>query len=496
MESYIIIVDNHTFRKHFPKETKPALNEINTIRTIARNRKQSKTTLTTKLEKSYPNISEAVKQLGRKGLVKQTTPPIDYNKKRGNIEKFYKLTNEGLKVVIEDPLEKEEMKPLTSEQFWASFFETFEDASNKKELAGVSALYLRRILDVEPRYFLPKFFYDWHSNKNNWDYDPPEKKSTYHEFDETIIKTIGYGKPLTFDQLSRILNVKPKTIELYNKKKVNNFQHGINWLYFKGLLKKSEFGKKGKYDLTHLGVIELLFYLYRDSSIPLQNKEIIGEGSLYGVEKSKDSDAKNFVKTFNKIRIKYANLFHKIFNSENYQKLGIDSYEICALLMHLYKNEPYWRMADTLDRDDEWNEEYQVMQRFEKTRQEFYYRKWLEHLEKNDQVEDVTDKTKLEKSDLPLRSWFKQCLVLEASEYWLEHNFGENMFQYHLYSETIENRITFDFFSIYKAYCTGWDTVGMEKSKIKKWHDKESMVLLDFIKNFIGKKETMFEAVA
>jgi len=481
---------NHIFRKYFPTETKPPLNQINTIRMIARNRKQSKTTLAKELKKSYPNISEAVKQLELKGLVKQTTPPIGHTTKRGNIEKFYKLTNEGLKVAIKDPLEKKEksIKPLTSEQFRDSFFETLDDASNQKEVADVSSLYLREILGVEPRYLLPKFFFDWHS-QYGWDTKPEE---WINSLKEIIITIIANGKPRTLEQLDFAF----KTSGEY--KKIINFT--IDFLYFRGLLKKSEFGKKGKYDLTHLGVIQLLFYLYRDASIPLHNKSIIGKEGFYGVEKSKDPDAKKFVKTFNKIRIKYANLFPKIFNGENYQKLRIGSYEICVLLMHLYKNEPYWRIVDTLDRDDEWSEEYQVMQRFERTRQEFYYRKWSEHLEKTEFKQDEFDEIKFKKNPRasPIIDWFNQSLVLKGSEDWREfdQNTSEKVFYYNRYASIIENRITFDFFSIYKAYCNGWDTGGMGKSKIKKWHDKESKVLLDFIKNYIKEKEKMFEVVA
>ena len=50
----------------------------------------------------------------------------------------------------------------------------------------------------------------------------------------------------------------------------------------------------------------------------------------------------------------------------------------------------------------------------------------------------------------------------------------------------IQKKITFDFYSIYKAYVEGWENSELSKSKIRKEHDLEIKTLLNFSKNYIN----------
>ena len=80
------------------------------------------------------------------------------------------------------------------------------------------------------------------------------------------------------------------------------------------------------------------------------------------------------------------------------------------------------------------------------------------------------------------------------SLYWLYQNLEESQdpFVQDLLNEKIRKKITFDFYCIYKAYCSGWNAT-VSKSDIKLWYDQEIRTLLDFSKNYIKNIESSLE---
>jgi hypothetical protein len=228
--------------------------------------------------------------------------------------------------------------------------------------------------------------------------------------------------------------------------------------------------------------------LYRVISTPLVDDEVVGVESFYGVKNSKHKVAIKFKNQFEIIRKKYQCLFPQIFDDVNYENLQIDAYEITVLLMKLYKNDHWWRLGDNLARDNAYFEEFQSLLKLEQIRQEFFFRKVY------DQIENlgILD----EKIDLLLENFKKNPkmnqgtkLYVQQTLYVLDYHDLVNdtipSFFYSIFSKAIQNRIIFDFYLIYKAYCRGWKAVDLDKSQIRKDHDVEITKLLEFSKEYV-----------
>jgi len=91
--------------------------QIKILHKIAIDGKHSKKSLENTLEKHHPVIDNAVNQLVKKNLI--TKADGDQNAKRGQPEKFYRLSKEGIEILID------EMKiPLN--EFWKMLFRIFD----------------------------------------------------------------------------------------------------------------------------------------------------------------------------------------------------------------------------------------------------------------------------------------------------------------------------------------------------------------------------------
>jgi len=169
MERYILLMVNHIFTQYFKPGIKPPVNQISIIRILARQGKKSIKDLTIELNKSQPNISNAVKELSKldTALLKKTNPPKDFVGGRGNTQQFYKLTANGFKVAIDDPLKKPKnhnWKQITSREFWQYLFENF-GSYNGKIINEICNFYEVRILGVDRRWTVPIMFDKCVNNK-------------------------------------------------------------------------------------------------------------------------------------------------------------------------------------------------------------------------------------------------------------------------------------------------------------------------------------------
>lgn len=452
------------FDTHFMTGTKPPINQINIVRHIARNGKQSKVKLADKkkgLNKYWSEINDSVKSLLDKKLIVED--PGTKDKK----EKFFNLTTEGFRIAIADnhlELPKDNpynYNPITSEQFWKHLSNIDDDYSIQeiKKIAKISNLFDKIILGIDKTHTIPETFLMNINNKDLNQYGSKPKKYQDAEEISMILRTISKYKPM---KLSRLL----QRLESTNIEK-----HDLDDLVIGGLLVKID----DAYDLSHAGLIELLFFIYRDSNTELfwnrlknykTNKPKSIDYQEFG--KSKDSQAIQVNKELDRLRLKYVHLLPDIFNGGNFQKLCISFYEVVVLLMKLYKNlddEP--EIGHNTERDYQYLEEYQTLQRLDKIRQNFQYRKMSEHL-------DISEEIEKNQITITHRLSILQAIILVNMEEKLQID-----------NHSIKRKITFDFYSIYKAYWHGWNNTELSKLDIRRWHDQEIRTLLDFSQNHI-----------
>jgi|APSaa5957512535_1039671.scaffolds.fasta_scaffold03375_9 hypothetical protein len=473
-------IDNNKKKGRIP------VNQINIIRYLARNGKQRKATITESLKKNFAEIFNAIKEVEAKGLIKKVEITTKKNTKPKN---FYALTIEGFKVAIDDPLEIEPntgWKLITNEQFWNVLKDSFNESS-KESIKSICSLYEKKIIKVSKEYVIPLIFYSTFNDFKKQTFEKSEITKDKNE--EVIITNIGYGKPLTLDEILKIKGLKTMIIKLQDKEIKITKESYIDKLYKKGLLVKTKYGDKGKYDLSHLGLMQLLFYLYREASIHLINKHIVDEQSLDAVEKSKSLEAKSFINTFNKIRKKYAYLLPEIFNGENHCNLGIGSYELLWLLVKTYFDEPYWRLeGDVVGDEEDVGKLLNSMNSFQKIRWENYQTK-LSNFVMGGFEKIITNSKLFDKDNIT--SEFSKNLFLIMDEELInvinrkkDESITELLYNVNNFSTLIQNKITYDFYSLYKVFTENWGIENMNNSKIKKWHDEETRRLTNFIINY------------
>lgn len=95
--------------------------QIQILRKIATDGKHSKKSLEIELEKHHPVIDNAVKQLLKKKLI--TKAQGSHTDKRGQPQKFYRLTEKGILILID------EIK-ISLDEFWKMLFRIFDSKGN------------------------------------------------------------------------------------------------------------------------------------------------------------------------------------------------------------------------------------------------------------------------------------------------------------------------------------------------------------------------------
>jgi len=293
----------------------------------------------------------------------------------------------------------------------------------------------------------------------------------------SILKIISRNKPMKPSQiLQKLTNIDLMDIHiLINKGLIieNDDRYNLKHSDVDELFVKSH----ARYDLTHLGLIELFFLIFRDANLDLywnRRPDLIKRNDsepkpirFQEVGKSKDPQAKEYVKELDRLRLKYVDLLPDIFNGGNFQKLGITFYEVVALLLKLYKNLDFLHeIENPIIKDIQ----FHTFQRLDNIRHDFYYLKIREQLDVSKEVMHMIQRN-----------------VNTRSLYWFYLNLQEPQDEstiQTLYHNQIQKKITFDFYCIYKAYCSGWNTE-LSKSD-RRWHNQEIRTLLDFSKNYIN----------
>lgn len=504
-------MDYHRFDTYFRGKGRKPNNQLMILHTIAREGRKTKTELTIN-GKDFSNISRSVDELVRKKLIEkdsQLNKPKKRKSKRPK-EIYYRLTSEGIQVVIYDSSEHvktEKVEPLSSKQFWHALITTFRE-SNPNEIRPTNSdfativelirYYEELILKVKSVNYLPKFFTDWiswnkglYSEITDVDLERKQKSADFESY-EKIIKYIGYGKPMLLQELTNIANPKVALpVELFHFRDRNYY---VKELVEHGIIQKLELEKSEKYELTHLGVLVLLFYLYEEYWGIFIDKKLIpsNENPSLQIKKTNDPDYVKFQKKFKQIRVKYSKLLPDIFNGETYIYLGISDFEIVTLFIQLYFGTVF-KIANESNIKYEFVEKYHSLKKLNEVRQSFYHRKLVEFWADFNR-KDFEDQNLVER----IHSAYFNFIFGSESMYHINLEILEKTFKYYLYSNQIQNSITFDFYNIYKAYCDGWNNEKILNSDSKKRHDQQIKELLNFVIQYSKEfaKESKIELVA
>ncbi len=458
------------FDTYFTTKSKTPINQINIIRYMARNGSQSKVKLSEALNKNWSEINDSIKQLKEKKLIE-----ISSEKTK---EKFFNITSEGFSVAIWDELKlnDKKFKPITNKQFWNHI-----SYSNYtiQEIEEISNLFEKNILKIDSKYVLPQSFLDNIHNKELIDYNKPKQNSDIEKTSH-ILKTISHYKPMKQSSLIQKLQSKNTVLDIMD-------------LMNEGLITKYQ----DKYDLTHSGLLELLFIIYRDSNIELylnRNPSLTERTKLdpkpikfCNISESKDPEAIKITKELDKIRLKYVHLLPDIFNGGNFQKLGISFFDIVELLMKIYKN------LDFTPEYTRYVEEYQFLQGLDDSRRRNYRHKILEHSDIfSDEI--ISGETKrwfaINPNIFPTIHRMNDDLSLDESPFpslTVKDDIIHTTLDEYIHTKVqrlVERKITFDFYCIYKVYCIGWNDK-LKDSTIQKDHDQEIKTLLEYSTKYI-----------
>jgi len=184
------------FKKWYSRK-KPTL-QIEILRNIALEGESSKSKLRDDLDAHYPDISDAIESLKKEKIIEQSH--VDFKSKRP--EKYYKLTNRGLEVIIDEFSDPE--------IFWKAIISYCELSKNPisqaefdKYYKPFEAMYLGyyKAYDFLFQFnFVDKLFKKWINDYNEFTYIVPITIS------QKVLECIALHRSVTLEQIIELLH--------------------------------------------------------------------------------------------------------------------------------------------------------------------------------------------------------------------------------------------------------------------------------------------------
>lgn len=451
-------------------------------------------------------------------------------KKKDNVEKSKPLiiiTKKGFQIAITDPLENNEhiwyknkkktfgqWGVITTSQFWNILSEIFHNSEDIENLEKICEIYEKDTLGIfrqntTPYYFKRGLeeFKDEHNFEHIALFKDKQKQITYWNI---ILETIANSKSLDVTKSYLI-----KQIKKSYKLDWNKFDEYFDRLVLKEILEKNSHLKQEKYRITHLGLI-LLFsslkhYELFFSKPPEHFEKIVNSLS----KPSFDEEA--FHANFENIRKKYTYLLPKILSDENFRKLNLKIFGFLGLFHELYFLD---KNIDLIG-----NHNYHNFRLFYKIRDIDFTKKlenYLNSFEFSERSFDVfANKMKIihkkrDKKSLKLfekilheQVEFINSLVQIKNEYdrlWISPTSNTSFFKNHGTDKerseslkkklskkfkqermnSIENKITFDFYSLFGKYNSGFE-MNFNNDQIENWYSDQLKRLSEYITNYFDK---------
>jgi DNA-binding MarR family transcriptional regulator len=250
---------------------------------IGRGTNLSKSSIAKQLQKHYPDVNDAVKILLERKLIKQNGE----HQGRGNPEKFYILTDDGIEQLIKFKI------PL--EDFWKLVFfvfdETIEHKLKRFTVNSLFSVYEKEVLMLQREHATP--LYDWEII-----YFQYLKRTGHLEPTIRVLLILAKNQPLSIKEILKKIQIpKSQHYQYYSSKPKNSTI--INDM-IKFLLVDKIDSKSKRYRLSHFGILLLLTELFDKNNIA---REVL-----------KNSDVKEITKA---IIINYRDFFPLIFGNWN-----------------------------------------------------------------------------------------------------------------------------------------------------------------------------------
>jgi DNA-binding PadR family transcriptional regulator len=220
---------------------------------IGRGGNSSIASLTKTLDKNYSDVSGSLNILKDAGFVKQ----IGEHKGRGKAEKFYVLTDLGIKELIK--------LKIPIKDFWRMIFFVFDNPSNHTHLSvsldEIINEYQRNVLMLQMEH-TPLFFTELHNRDILSGYISDVQLMVFD-----FLKLFAINGPLILNELYR----DHKSYFISNGYVQDESFKTIDLMLSKELLVKVKLGDKIKFRLSHFG---LLYYLYHLNNVFTKENEI------------------------------------------------------------------------------------------------------------------------------------------------------------------------------------------------------------------------------
>jgi len=451
-------------------------------------------------------------------------------KKNETIEKAKPLiiaTKKGLEVIILDPLENREYNyadgdklqkviwgVITTKQFWNVLTDIFYNSDDINNLENICNTYENNVLGIFresicPYYFRRclKKFKDY--NKNVFLLQKIKGEEIF--FEDLILKIIANSKSLDVSKLHIVNKIKKSY-----RGNIDIFEKHFERLLSNGIIEKISKTKQETYEITHLGLI-LLFHLLQIDTIffskpPPQFKKYID--SMSSPEKR---DEKLFNMVFENIRKKYSYLLPMILKDGNYLRLNLTKIGFLKIFEELYFS----------DNDEQFfgNHNFHNFRKFYEIRDIDFGKKLDNYIDSysltkipmTDLFKIMTKSSKsnskkllkLHKKIIDSEKEYGNSLVHIKNEYdrkWVSvysammffdnhRNFRNNKvllrkqlsvnFKRQIIT-SIENKITFDFYSLFAKYNSGFD-INFSNNKIENWYGNQLEQLSEYVSHYFDK---------
>jgi len=536
-----------SFYRYFsPKLRRPPITIINVLRYLSRNDRTRRAKIANHFDKHDHEIKEAVNRLTKLKMVsnycdickitiknydswkehkttqkhKTTLKKLPKNSTVEKTKPVIGITKKGLEVAIEDPLEdnKYECKTdielvqkqwgvITTKQFWQRIIEIFENSNDFKGLEKLCEKYEKETLGISKIYTTPYYFKQTieefrEDDKNVWMYREKMQEELFYQ--HTILEIIA-----TNDEI----NVKKKTIikemQKYVKFDLVNFEKYFRKLLSNGTIKKTDKVNAKKFQITHLGMI-LIFHILQTDSVAY-TKDPKWKKFTEPLKANAISE-EEFWKKFKYLRSKYAYLLPKILTDSNFKKLKLSNQGFLKIFDEMYFHEKNSFFGE---------HNFQNLRKFYEIRDIDFNKKLSNYLESLS-ITNYPQEQFLEKMIHLLKSKSKKSIelhnyILENEEKYRKNiglikNVSDRIWTYYysadmLYDKfqylnknnnlekklekkfkeevmkSMENRITFDFYSLAGKYNTDFG-ISFNNEEIEEWYIAQLEQLADYVTHY------------
>ena len=436
------------------------------------------------------------------------------------------VTKIGLKVAIYDPMKNYEFNyayenelkvgqwnVITTRQFWNILTDIFYNSNDFDSLENICNNYEQNILKIFREHVYPYYFRKGlqefkKSNLNLLLFYKNKNDNIF--FEQLILEKIAYSKSLNVSKTY----VYKEIIKKYRyDQKI--FEKDFEKLLTKGIIEIISKKSHEYYQITHLGLILLFHFLASESMFYKKHSSEL-QKIVDSIRLKNTSDEKTFHNNFEHIRKKYSYLLPMILNDENFSKLNLTMIGFLEILDEMC-------FFDHKNTDDFFgNHNFENFKKFYEIRNIDFGKKLENHInsynitktsfmERSNKMMEASKtiskkSIKLHKKMLDSEIDRINSLVYIKNEFdrmWTPYYSADMFFHtYHIHNDknyalrkrlshifkqqiitSIENKITFDFYSTYKKYNSQFN-IDFTNNKINNWYTKQIEQLSQYVSHY------------